>query len=229
MAKGQFVAYFRVSTDKQGRSGLGLEAQEAAVMGWLNGGKWSLIETFTEQERGKRHENRPQLRAALDLCRRRKATLVIAKLDRLARNVHFVSGLLESGVNFVCADMPEADRAFLQMAAVFAEWEATKISERTKAALKAKKARGTLLGFANPDRQGMSAKQAARIRGSKISQDADQFAANTLPVIAAIRKAGINSLNGIAKALNDRGIPTARGTSWYAATVKNVTAHQAAA
>ena len=229
MATGQFVAYFRVSTDKQGRSGLGLEAQEAAVMGWLNGGKWTLVEKFTEHESGKRHENRPQLSAALALCKKRKATLVIAKLDRLARNVHFVSGLLESGVNFICADMPEADRTFLQMAAVFAEWEATKISERTKAALKAKKARGALLGFANPDRQGMSAKQAARIRGNKISQDADQFAANTLPVIAAIRKAGINSLNGIAKALNDRGIPTARGTSWYAATVKNLTAHQSAA
>ena len=229
MAKGQFVAYFRVSTDKQGRSGLGLEAQEAAVMGWLNGGKWSLIEKFTEQESGKRHENRPQLKAALDLCRRRKATLVIAKLDRLARNVHFVSGLLESGVTFVCADMPEADRAFLQMAAVFAEWEATKISERTKAALKAKKARGALLGFANPDRKGMSAKEAARIRGSRIVQDADQFAANTLPVIASIKKAGINSYLGIAKALNDRGIATARGTSWYPSSVKNLVARQAAA
>ena len=225
MATGQFVAYFRVSTDKQGRSGLGLEAQEAAVMGWLNGGKWTLFEKFTEQESGKRHENRPQLNAALALCKKRKATLVIAKLDRLARNVHFVSGLLESGVNFVCADMPEADRAFLQMAAVFAEWEATKISERTKAALKAKKARGALLGFANPARQGMTAKEAARVRGRKISQEADQFAANTLPVIASIRKAGITSLHGIAKALNDRGIPTARGTSWYAATVKNITEH----
>ena len=90
MATGQFVAYFRVSTDKQGRSGLGIEAQRAAVMGWLNGGQWELLGEFVEQESGKRHDNRPQLKAALDLCRKRKATLVIAKLDRLTRNAAFL-------------------------------------------------------------------------------------------------------------------------------------------
>jgi DNA invertase Pin-like site-specific DNA recombinase len=229
MATGQFVAYFRVSTDKQGRSGLGIEAQRAAVMGWLNGGQWELMDEFVEQESGKRHDNRPQLRAALDLCRKRKATLVIAKLDRLTRNAAFLGNLLESGVKFVAVDNANATPLTIRILAAVAQEEREQISNRTKAALQAKKARGALLGFANPARQGMSAKEAARIRGNRISQDADQFAANTLPVIAAIRKAGINSFNGIAKALNHRGIPTARGTSWYAATVKNITAHQAAA
>ena len=228
MSKGLFVAYFRVSTDKQGRSGLGIEAQRAAVMGWLNGGQWELMDEFVEQESGKRHDNRPQLRAALDLCRKRKATLVIAKLDRLTRNAAFLGNLLESGVKFVAVDNANATPLTIRILAAVAQEEREQISNRTKAALQAKKARGALLGFANPARQGMTAKEAARIRGSKISQDADQFAANTLPVIAAIKKAGISSFNGIAKALNDRGIPTARGTSWYAATVKNVASHQMA-
>lgn len=100
-----------------------------------------------------------------------------------------------------------------------------RISNRTKAALQAKKARGVRLGFANPVRKGMSPTEAARIRGNRISQEADQFAANTLPVIAAIKAAGISSFSGIAKALNARGIPTARGTSWYPATVRNLAAH----
>ena len=229
MATGQFVAYFRVSTDKQGRSGLGIEAQRAAVMGWLNGGQWELLGEFVEQESGKRHDNRPQLKAALDLCRKRKATLVIAKLDRLTRNAAFLGNLLESGVKFVAVDNANATPLTIRILAAVAQEEREQISNRTKAALQAKKARGALLGFANPARQGMTAKEAARIRGTRISLDADQFAANTLPVIASIKKAGINSLNGIAKALNDRGIPTARGTSWYASTVRNITAHGGAA
>ena len=228
MATGQFVAYFRVSTDKQGRSGLGIEAQRAAVMGWLNGGQWELLGEFVEQESGKRHDNRPQLKAALDLCRKRKATLVIAKLDRLTRNAAFLCNLLESGVKFVAVDNANVGPLTIRILAAVAQDEREQISNRTKAALQAKKARGALLGFANPARQGMTAKEAARIRGNRISLDADQFAANTLPVIASIKKAGITSLHGIAKALNDRGVPSARGASWYASTVKNITAHQAA-
>ena len=229
MATGQFVSYARVSTDKQGRSGLGLEAQEAAVMGWLNGGQWELLGKFVEQESGKRHDNRPQLKAALDLCRKRKATLVIAKLDRLTRNAAFLCNLLESGVKFVAVDNANVGPLTIRILAAVAQDEREQISNRTKAALQAKKARGALLGFANPARQGMTAKEAARIRGTRISLDADQFAANTLPVIASIKKAGINSLNGIAKALNARGVRTARGKSWYASTVRNITAHKAAA
>ena len=138
-----FVAYYRVSTQRQGQSGLGLEAQQAAVTAFTK--DQAIIAEFTEIESGRKN-NRPQLAEALALAKKHKAILVIAKLDRLARNVHFISGLLESNVQFIAADMPEADRTFLQMAAVFAEWEAKKISERTKSALQMAKARGTKLG-----------------------------------------------------------------------------------
>src|SRR5450755_2665119 len=119
MATGTFISYFRVSTQKQGISGLGLDAQRKAVCDYLNGGSWQLAGEFVEVESGKRHDNRPQLRAALEACRRQRATLVIAKLDRLARNVAFISALLESKVRFVAVDMPEADVTMLQMMAVF--------------------------------------------------------------------------------------------------------------
>ena len=141
----KFVAYYRVSTDRQGQSGLGLEAQREAVARHI--GQSDLVAEFTEVESGRKND-RIQLAHALSLAKRTKAVLVIAKLDRLARNVHFISGLLESGVPFVCADMPEADRTFLQMMAVFAEYEAKRISERTTQALAALKRQGkTLYGF----------------------------------------------------------------------------------
>src|SRR5690242_17040646 len=132
---GRFVAYYRVSTQQQGRSGLGLDAQRKAVADYLNGGRWTLVAEFTEVETGKGSnalDKRPELRAALALCKKRKATLVIAKLDRLARNVHFVSGLIESGVEFVAADMPQANKTMIQMYAVMSEWERDAISRRTK-------------------------------------------------------------------------------------------------
>jgi len=224
MAEGQFVAYFRVSTDKQGRSGLGLEAQEAAVMGWLNGGNWQLVGRFVEQESGKRHDNRPQLKAALDLCRRAKATLVIAKLDRLTRNAAFLGNLLESGVKFVAVDNANATPLTIRILAAVAQEEREQISKRTKAALAAKKARGATLGFANPNRAGMSSSDAARIRGARIIQDADRFAANIYPVIESIKAAGVLTLTGIANALNARGIAPARGTKWHPSSVRNMAA-----
>jgi len=138
-----YIAYYRVSTQRQGQSGLGLEAQRSAVKQFVS--DKPLLAEFVEVESG-RKVDRPQLTAALAMAKTQKAILVIAKLDRLARNVHFISGLLESGVQFIAVDMPEADRTFLQMAAVFAEWEARKISERTKAALQAAKDRGITLG-----------------------------------------------------------------------------------
>jgi DNA invertase Pin-like site-specific DNA recombinase len=225
MPTGQFVSYHRVSTERQGRSGLGLDAQKKAVSDYLNGGSWELLGEFVEIESG-RKKDRPQLKAALDMCRRQKATLVIAKLDRLARNVAFVSALLESKVRFVAVDMPEADVSFLQMAAVFAEWEARKISERTKAALAAAKARGTALGWSIASRR--DEQQVAAKRGAASNHDrASRFAANALPVIENIQRAGISTLSGIAEALNARGINTARGGKWHPATVKNLmrTAH----
>jgi DNA invertase Pin-like site-specific DNA recombinase len=153
MANGKFIAYYRVSTQKQGQSGLGLEAQKAAVMSYLNGGQWELVGAFTEIETGKGADalaRRPQLRAALDMCKKTKATLVIAKLDRLARNVHFISGLIETGVDFVAADMPYANKTMIQIHAVMSEHERDQISARTKAALAAAKARGVVLGAAPP-------------------------------------------------------------------------------
>ena len=145
MAKRRFVSYLRVSTARQGTSGLGLEAQRAAVAGFLNGGDWTLVQEVLEVESGKRND-RPALATALKLCRKHRATLVIAKLDRLARNVAFISNLMESGVEFVAVDMPQANRFVVHILAAVAEQEAEAISKRTKAALAAAKARGTKLG-----------------------------------------------------------------------------------
>ena len=145
------VAYYRVSTAKQGRSGLGLEAQQAAVQNYLNGGTWELAGEFIEVESGRKTE-RPELVKALALCKKHKATLVIARLDRLARNVHFISGLMEAKVKFVACDMPEATPFMLHIYAAVAQEEARAISARTKAALAAAKQRGVRLGATGAER-----------------------------------------------------------------------------
>ena len=130
MTEGKYIAYYRVSTDKQGESGLGLEAQRKAVDDYLNGGNWERVETYTEIESGKK-THRPELEKALTACKKGKATLVIAKLDRLARNVHFISGLMESGVRFVACDMPNANDFMLHIYAAVAQEERRLISQRT--------------------------------------------------------------------------------------------------
>ncbi len=207
MVAGNFIAYYRVSTDRQGVSGLGLEAQREAVESYLNGaGK--LVGEYTEVESGKRSD-RPELTAALDACRKQKAKLVIAKLDRLARNVHFISGLMESGVDFVAADMPEANKLTVHVLAAVAEHEREAISARTKAALAAAKARGKKLGWAMPERK-REQRQAALKGAARGMERADSFAANVMPIIEEIRRAGVTTLQGIADALNARGIKTAR-------------------
>jgi DNA invertase Pin-like site-specific DNA recombinase len=215
-----YVSYARVSTERQGRSGLGLEAQRMAVTEYLKIAQGKLLAEFTEIETGRRRD-RPQLQAALELCRRSKAILVIAKLDRLARNVAFVSALLESRVRFIAVDMPEAEPAFLQMVSVFAEWEARKVSERTKAALAAAKARGTLLGWSSPARQ-REQRVASQKGAAAIRDRAALFAANTRPVVEAIQRSGVTTLSGIAEALNARGIRTQLGGRWYPTTVRNL-------
>jgi len=220
MTEVSYVAYYRCSTERQGKSGLGLEAQQTAVAEYLKGSGGRLLAEYTEIESGRRRD-RPQLATALELCRRSRFTLVIAKLDRLARNVAFVSSLLESRVRFVAVDMPEADVTFLQMAAVFGEWEARRCSERTKAALQAAKARGKLLGWAAPASEGYQ-REASR-RGVAVLRDqAALFAANTRPIIESIQRAGIVTLSGVAEALNSRGVRTQRGGSWHASTVRNI-------
>jgi DNA invertase Pin-like site-specific DNA recombinase len=200
MAVGRFVAYYRVSTDKQGRSGLGLEAQREAVRSYLNGGNWVLAAEVTEVESGKRND-RPELDRALGLCRLYGATLVVAKLDRLARNVAFISKLMESGVDFVAADFPKANR--LTILAAVAEHEAAMISQRTKAALAAAKARGVKLG--NPANLRNRIDGSAKGTAAKAAR-ADKRTADLLPVIAPL-KAGGASLRQIADRLTRRGIP----------------------
>jgi len=224
MATGNFIAYYRVSTDRQGKSGLGLEAQRDAVETFLNGGNWQLVAEFTEIESGKRND-RPELAAALDACRHQKAQLVIAKLDRLARNVHFISGLMESGVDFVAADMPEANKLTVHLLAAVAEHEREQISARTKAALAAARARGKRLGWAMPERK-HEQRQAALKGAEAVVGKADTFAANVAPIIREVQAAGITTLQGMADALNARGIKTARGRQWAPATVRNVLLRQ---
>ncbi len=214
-----FVAYYRVSTGEQERSGLGLEGQRAAVLDFINGGAANLVAEFTETESGKRND-RPQLAEALAACKKHKAKLVIAKLDRLARNVAFISNLMESGVDFVAVDMPDANRLTVHILAAVAEHEREMISERTKAALAAAKARGVKLGSPDPGKG-----SAIGVAANK--ERADQFAANVVPIIREIEASGVTSHLGIAKALNARGVPTARGGEWYDSTVKNILARAA--
>jgi len=217
-----FITYLRVSTDRQGRSGLGLEAQRKAVADHV-AGKGEIAAEYVEIESGKKNE-RPQLASALAEAKRIGAVLLIAKLDRLARNVAFIANLLEAGVEIAAADMPEANRFLLHVMAAVAEHEAQAISDRTKAALAAAKARGVKLGWAMPDRkaeQHQAAKKGAEINAQK----ADQHAANVLPVIRQIAAGGA-SLREIAAELNDRGIKTARGGLWYATTIRNILARE---
>jgi DNA invertase Pin-like site-specific DNA recombinase len=209
--RGKFVAYFRVSTDKQGKSGLGLEAQRKAVHDYLNGGTWSLIGEFTEIESGKRNE-RPELVKALTACKRNRAKLVIAKLDRLSRNLAFIATLMDSGVEFVAVDNPHANKLTIHILAAVAQHEREMIAQRTKDALQAAKARGVVLG--NP--------KLADVRGRAVASlkvEADRFARNIAPIIREIQSSGVASRRGIARALNSRGIATARGGEWTAVQV----------
>lgn len=217
-----YVTYLRVSTDRQGKSGLGLDAQRKAVADHV-AGKGEIAAEYVEIESGKKND-RPQLARALAEAKRIGAVLLIAKLDRLARNVAFIANLLEAGVEIAAADMPEANRFLLHVMAAVAEHEAQAISERTRAALAAAKTRGVALGWSMPGRAGEQ-RHAARKGAERNARKADQHAANVLPVIRQIAARGV-SLRQIADELNTRGIKTARGGLWYAATVRNVMARE---
>ena len=207
-----FICYFRVSTDRQGRSGLGLDAQRESVMNFITG-RGNMLDQFTEIESGKKHD-RPALQEALILCKKNKATLLIARLDRLARSVAFISNLMESGVDFVAVDMPEANRLTMHILAAVAEHEREMISQRTKVALKQAKARGIKLG--NP-----RAKDALPFAQKAIKEQADRFAESLTPLIKKFREDGM-SFASIAGELNYRNIPTARGGSWHPTTISNI-------
>jgi DNA invertase Pin-like site-specific DNA recombinase len=201
---GSFVSYYRVSTDRQGRSGLGLEAQQAAVRAYL--GADAPIAEFTEIETGKRND-RPELERALALCRRRRARLVIAKLDRLSRNLAFIAALMDSGVEFVAVDNPHATRLTLHILAAVAEHEREMIADRTKAALAAAKARGVQLGRNGAERLAPAYRAEARERARQIA-----------PILAELRCAGL-SARKMAAELTARNVPTPNGGRWHAVTV----------
>lgn len=227
MATGQFVAYYRVSTDKQKRSGLGLEAQREAVQRYLNGGNWSLVGEFTEAESGKRND-RPALAQALSMCRLRGATLVVAKLDRLARNTRFLLKVVEESGDggVVFCDLPSippgpTGKFLLSQMASVAELEAGLISQRTKAALQAAKARGVVLGCKN-DNIAVYAAQGAKASATVRSEKADKRVDDVLPHLEGIRAAGHTSLRQIAAQLNAKGIPTPRGGEWSAVQVQRL-------
>ncbi len=218
----RYVAYYRVSTDRQGRSGLGLEAQQAAVHEYVNG-HGELVAEYHEVETGKR-ANRPQLTKALANARRQQATLVIAKLDRLARNVAFTAALMESGADFVACDIPEANRLTIHILAAVAEDEARRISERTKAALAAYKARGGKLGANHPRCRSVSraaAKKGSPIGAARVADQSRKAYADILPMILELRDCG-RSLREIAKHLNASGHVTRRGRDWNPTQVMRI-------
>lgn len=212
MTSKRYIAYYRVSTVRQGQSGLGLEAQQTAVRSFVAADA-VILEEYVEVESGRRND-RPRLLEALAACRRHKAILIIAKLDRLARNVAFVSNLMEAGVDFVAVDMPHASRLTVHILAAVAEHEREMISQRTKAALAAAKARGARLGNQAGNAAGL---EKARQRASQL---AGERAAQVRGVIEEIRAAGLTSLRQIAAALNARGVETPRGGRWYAGSVR---------
>lgn len=204
-----FVAYYRVSTDKQGRSGLGLEAQERAVGTYLTSAGGTLVASYQEVESSRR-KRRPELDQALAHCKREKAVLLIAKLDRLARSVSVIANLLESRVEFVCCDMPEANKMMIHIMAAMAEWERDQISKRTKEALASAKARGSRLGTMGT------------IRAAENRAAADAFAASLAPVIDDIRSDGHTTVSAITRELNRLAVPTARGGRWHRASVRRL-------
>jgi DNA invertase Pin-like site-specific DNA recombinase len=219
---GKFVSYLRVSTQRQGKSGLGLEAQREAVTDFLNGGRWSLVAEFVEVESGKRSD-RPKLAQALSTCRLHRATLLVAKLDRLARNVAFISALMEAGVKFVAVDLPQANELTVHIMASMAEYEAKAISARTKAALAAAKARGTQLGGLRWDITKV-AKRGRQIALEVRQEKAAKYREDLMPVIDAIRQRGANTLKAIADGLNADGTPAPRGGEWSPAQVHRILA-----
>jgi DNA invertase Pin-like site-specific DNA recombinase len=217
-SKGKFVAYFRVSTARQGRSGLGLDAQRQAVATYLNGGNWQIVDEFTEVESGK-NSDRPALEKALAVARLHRAALVVSKMDRLTRSVPFLNQLLEAGVDVRFADLPQIEgatgRFMVQMMVSVAELEAGMISRRTKDALAQAKKRGVKLGG------NRGVKPTAKMRAlsaAALQQRADARAADVAPAIKSLQAAGATSLRAIAAALNDQGIPTARGSGPWTAT-----------
>jgi len=231
----RYIVYYRVSTQKQGRSGLGLEAQRAMVATFLLSHPGTVLDEYTEVETGKSHRKRPELQKAIDHARAAQATLIIAKLDRLARNVAFTSALLESGLPFKCCDMPEADNFTIHIMAAMAQREGEMISERTKAALDALKARGVKLGSARPGhwdgvtKAGVPRRErrdaglaSAQSRSREVVQEEMSRRYEPLvPWIRDMRKSGL-TLQQIADKLNEKGCLTRYNRPWNLPTLRRV-------
>ncbi|MGY4231887.1 DNA invertase Pin-like site-specific DNA recombinase [Bradyrhizobium sp. USDA 4449] len=219
MTERNLITYIRVSTSQQGRSGLGIEAQRQTLAHFAQTEGFTVVREFVEVETGKGADaldRRPQLKAALAAAKKLRCHVAVAKLDRLSRDVHFISGLMAHKVPFVVAELgPDVDPFVLHLFAALAEKERALISTRTRQALSAAKARGVTLG--NP-RLHMARNGAVEA----VKAEADRYAANVLPIIREAQKAGASTLRQIAEALNARGIPTARGGRWYAQSVANV-------
>ncbi len=216
----EFVAYYRVSTQRQGRSGLGLEAQKAAVARFADAEGLAQLDEFTEVETGKGSDaldRRPQLAAALATARTAKCPVVVAKLDRLSRDVAFIAGLMAQRVPFIATELGiDADPFMLHLYAALAEKERRLISDRTRSALAARKAQGAKLG-------NQTNIQAAGAMGRRSTQrSADQFAESLQPILASLQTQGVTTLAGIADALNGRAVRTARGGRWHVSTVRNL-------
>jgi DNA invertase Pin-like site-specific DNA recombinase len=215
------IGYVRVSTSRQGRSGLGIEAQREALARFAASEGFELVRVFVEIETGKGADaldRRPQLAAALSEARRQRCAVAVAKLDRLSRDVHFISGLMAHRVSFLVAELgPDVDPFILHLFAALAEKERAMIATRTKAALAAAKARGAKLG-------GPKLAEAREAAIASLKALADRNASNVLPIIREIQRTGAASLHQIADALNARGISTPRGGKWYAKSVSNLLA-----
>jgi DNA invertase Pin-like site-specific DNA recombinase len=219
---GKYVAYLRVSTKRQGQSGLGIEAQREMISTHLNGGEWQIIEEFVEHESGKRSDRkRKELSKALKLCKETGATLIIAKIDRLTRNLAFLTRLLEQGVPVIATDIPQMhspaqNKFVLQLMANIAEYEAETISQRTKEALAAKKARGDKLGSPTPEIGG-------KVGGEVTRQSVNEWAEDLRPMIVELQKYGCDTLKKMAEGLQARGATTFRGnTIWALSSVRNL-------
>ena len=219
MAEGKWISYLRVSTGRQGRSGLGLEAQRKAVADFLNGGNWQLVKEFVEIESGKRSD-RPVLAEALAACRIYGAKLIIAKIDRLSRDAHFLLGLEKAGVDFTAADMPNANRLTVGIMAMVADEERRMISKRTKEALAAAKRRGVKLGGYRAGAK--LTRKASQAGSAAVARIAAARAADIAPIVRELQTAGATSLRAIAAGLNDRSIPTANGGTWSAVQVSRL-------
>jgi DNA invertase Pin-like site-specific DNA recombinase len=219
------VLVYRVSTERQRRSGLGIDAQRKAVRCFAEEEAFSLTAEFIEAESGKGADaldRRPQLAAALSAARSRKCAVIVAKLDRLSRDVAFISGLMAQRVPFIVAELgADADPFMLHLYAALAEKERRLISERTKAALAQRKGQGAKFGNRT------NAAQAAALGRKSAAEEANRFAANVLPIVEAIRASGIKSFAGIARALNARGLRSARGGRWHVSSVANLLARTA--